>query len=156
MYILPIYIKKYKAKIKADCLVKNIRFNTMSKYDEDGYIKQSNPRGLICRNEKDKTIILRDRPYYQRHMGGVTALMIADGDSKDELVITSIEYHDWGGTISFVFLFALAIYGLIDGANPLFVIFIIVILFFLNSLDRTDLKRQREFVQRMINDCENK
>jgi hypothetical protein len=128
----------------------------MSKYDKDGYIRQSNPRGLICRNEKGNTIILRDRQYYHRQMGGVTALIIADGDNKDELVITSVEYHDWGGTISFIFLFALAIYSLIDGANPLFTIFIIAVLFFINSWDRTELKRQREFVERMINDCENK
>jgi hypothetical protein len=35
--------------------------NTLYKYDKDGFIQHSNPRGLICRNEKAKMIILRDR-----------------------------------------------------------------------------------------------
>lgn len=155
MYILPIYIKRYKTKIKADCFVKNIRFNTLYIYDKDGYIRQSNPLGLICRNEKDKTIFLKDRPYYNRGMGGVTAVMIADGENNDEIIITSIAYHDLIGAIWFVFFIVGGIYGLIEGSNPLLAAFIIAFTFLINGMNKSELERQKEFIEKTIKNCEN-
>ncbi len=155
MYILPLYIKRYKTKIKADCFVKNIRFNTMYIYDKDGYIQQSNPRGLICRNEKDKTIFLKDRPYYYRASGGVTAVMISDDANDEGIVITSIAYHDWLGAGWFIFALIIAIYALTQDVNPLYSLFIIAIVLFINGLDVSELKRQREFIEQMIKSCEN-
>jgi hypothetical protein len=153
MYLLPIYVKRYKANIKADCFVKNIRLNTLYKYDNDGYIRHSNPRGLICRNEKDKTIILRDRPYYRSLMGGVTALMIADGENGDELTRTSIAFHDWAGAIWFAIIFSVGIYGLLEDANPMGLLVAFPVIFVLNALNTGELKRQKDFIERMIKNC---
>lgn len=110
MYLLPVFVKKYKTKSKADCFVKNIRLNTLYIYDKDGLLKTENPRGLICRNEKEKIIILKNKPYYMRYSGGTTALMIAENKESDEIIITTIAYHDWGGILWFLFLIALGIH----------------------------------------------
>lgn len=123
-------------------------------YDNDGYIKQSNPRGLICRNEKDKAIILKDRPYYSRYNGGVTAIMISESKNEGETIITSIAYHDLMGILWFVLAIFVGIYSVINGENPLFIAFIIAFIFLMNSLDTKELKRQKEFIEKSIKDCE--
>jgi hypothetical protein len=154
MYALPIFIKRYKSKINADCFVQNIRQNTMYIYDRDGYIKQSNPRGLICRNEKDKTIILKDQPCYPRYCGGVTAIMISNSKNEGEILITTIAYHDLVGTLWFVIAACAVIYGFIVGSNPFFLVFFIAFVFLMNSMDRKDLIRQKEFIDKSISDCQ--
>ncbi len=154
MYALPIFIKRYKTKINADCFVKNVRQNTMYIYDKDGNIKQSNPRGLICRNEKDKSIILKDRPYYSRYTGGVTAVMISESKNEGEIIITSIAYHDLVGTLWFVLAVFAGIYSIIDGTNPLFIVLIIAFIFLINSMNKKEWIRQKEFIEKTIKDCE--
>lgn len=154
MYLLPFYIKRYKTKITADCFINSIRSNTLYIYDKDGYIRQSNPRGMICRNEKDRTLFLKDRPYYSKASGGVTALMISEDPKEGHTVITSIAYHDWVGTIWSVLGIIVGIFGLVLGSNPLLSLFIFAIVFFMNSLDKNELKRQQEFIEQTIKNCE--
>ena len=154
MYFLPIYIKRYKVNIKAECLVKNIRSNTMYIYDKNGYIKQSNPRALICRNEKDKTIILKDRPFYHRAWGGVTAVMVSDKQIGNQTIVTTIAYHDWVGSVWFIFAFIVGIYSFIEGVNPLYSIALIGIIPLFNVMDNSELKRQKEYIEQIIINCE--
>ena len=125
----------------------------MYKYDKDGYIKQSNPRGLICRNELEKTIILKDKPQYFRGSGGTTAIFIADSKVTDELTITTIAYHDWAGTLWNLIFIVGGLYSLIMGGNLLFGFLIIAFTLVMNGLDNSVLKRQKEFIEKIIADC---
>ena len=154
MYILPIFIKRYRSNIKAECFIKNIRLNTTNKYDKDGYIKLSNPRGLICRNELEKAIILKDKPQYFNGSGGTTAIFISDNKVTDELTITTIAYHDWAGTLWNLIFIVGGLYSLIMGDNLIFGFFIIAFILVMNGLDKSVLKRQKEFIEKTIANCE--
>lgn len=151
MYFLPIYIKRYKTKIKASDFVYNVRQNTLYIYDKDGYPKESNPRGLICRNEIDKTIILKERPVYRRFVGAVTAIFISKSKKNEgELIITSVAYHDVAGTIWFLFLLFGGIYGAIMGTNFEFTLMIFVFITLLIVMNRQDLILQKKFIEEII------
>lgn len=151
MYFLPIYIKRYKTKIKAQDFVFNVRQNTLYIYDKDGYPKESNPRGLICRNEIDKTIILKERPVYRRFVGAVTAIFISKSKKNEgELIITSVAYHDVAGTIWFLFLLFGGIYGAIKGTNIEFTIMIFTFIALLIFMNRQDLILQKKFIEEII------
>jgi hypothetical protein len=157
MYFLPIYIKRYKTKIKAQDFVYNVRQNTLYIYDKDGYPKESNPRGLICRNEIDKTIFLKERPVYRRSIGAVTAIFISESKKNEgELIITSVAFHDYFGTFWFLILIIGGVFGLILGTNYEITIMIIVSITFLIVMNRHDLILQKKFIEEIIKYTENK
>lgn len=156
MYFLPIYIKRYKTKIKAQDFVYNVRQNTLYIYDKDGYPKESNPRGLICRNEIDKTIILKERPVNRRFVGGVTAIFISKSKKNEgELIITSVAFHDYLGTFWFIILLIAGIYGAIKGTNIEFTIMIFTFIALLIVMNRQDLILQKKFIEEIIKYTEN-
>ena len=154
MYFLPFYIKRYKVKLDQNCFVRHIRNNTLYIYDQDGYYKESNPRGLICRNEKDKTIYLKDRPFNRKFSGAVTAITIAG--ISEETTVTTVAFHDSLGT-SFSILMLLGSILLGFALNLWLHFFLgIAFTFLINLLDYKEFLRQREFIESQIEHCKMK
>lgn len=151
MYFLPFYIKRYKVKLDQNCFIRHIRTNTWYIYNEDGYLRDSNPRGLICRNEKDRTIYLKERPINRKFSGAVTAIMIAD--DKNETIVTTVAYHDSIGTFYSVLMLVGAI--LLGIVLNLWLYFFLGIgfVFLMNLFDYKDFVRQREFIEKYIDNC---
>lgn len=151
MYFLPLFIKRYKSKIKASDFVYNVRQNTLYIYDKDGYPKESNPRGLICRNEIDKIIILKEHIVNRRFIGAVTAIFITESKKNEgELIITSVTYHDVAGTAWYLIFIIGGIYGIVLGTNFYFTLMIAACIFLISLIHKNDFIRQKEFIEGIL------
>lgn len=155
MYLLPFYIKKYKTNAEGECFVRKIRANTVYQYNDDGYIRDYNPNGLLFRNEKDKGIFLKEqRDLKSRYGGGTTAVFVNDSE-KETTIITTISYFGWQqSVVLMLLLFGLLYTALFSQKDTLYVIggiFIFYLLFALTS--EKALKRQRELVEKAIESC---
>ena len=156
MYYSPFYIKRYKTNVPLSCIVNNIRSNTMYKYDSNGYAKMSNPNNLICRNEVDGTIYLRNKPYYSRLTGGVTAVLLKKQKGSQGSVVTTIAYHDIGGVMWYLLFIVVGTILLVNQTESIWAIITPIILFsFLFGLfHSSQLTRQKELIESVILKCE--
>jgi len=156
MYYAPFYIKRYKTTAPRSCIVNSIRSNTLYKYDSNGYIKRSNPNNLICRNEVDTTIYLRDQLYYRRMIGGVTAVRLKKEKNSDKTIITTIAYHDTGGILWFLLFTVAGIGFLINQTESIWALITPIVLFSLlfGLFHTAQLKRQRKLVESVVEKCE--
>ncbi|TNE53848.1 MAG: hypothetical protein EP338_09985 [Bacteroidetes bacterium] len=155
MYLLPLYIKKYKTNAEGQCFVRKIRANTVYQYNDDGYIRDYNPNGLLFRNEKDKGIFLKEqRGVKNRYGGGTTAVFINDSE-KETTIITSISYFGWQQSVFLgLLLLGLLYTSLFSQKDTLFLIGAVVIFNLLFALtSEKALKRQKELVENAIESC---
>jgi hypothetical protein len=156
MYYSPFYIKRYRTTAPANCIIKGIRKNTLYKYDKNGLLKSSNPTKLICRNEVGSAIYLRNKLYYSRMNGAVTAILLKEDKNSDSTIITTIAYHDFGGIMWFLLFIGAGIIYLFNKTENIWSILIpiVVISILFGLLNSSGLKRQRIFIESIIKQCE--
>jgi hypothetical protein len=156
MYYLPFFIRRYKTNVNSDAFVDQIRRRSLYKYNPDGYTRDYNPRGLIWRNEVSNTIYLKGEAHYKRLIGGVTAILIKDDTKSGKTIITTVAYHDIGGSMWILLFVVVGLYYLVQDFGNIWPFFLPLIGFsFLFGLFHSkELKRQKEFIEHIIIECE--
>lgn len=157
MYFLPFFIKHYSTSITKRCFLHELRSKTLYKYDSNGYIKSTNPDKLICRNEVNGIIYLRDELIYGRSGGGVTVIFLKNDKNKDQLSIRTIAFHDFIGSLWFLMLAVIGVYSFLTGKEGFWAVFVPVTIFsfFFGLMHNSQFKRQRKLIEKVIETCEN-
>lgn len=156
MYYSPFFIKRYKTSASKHCIDSSICGKTLYRYDCNGYPKKSNPNNLVCRNEVDGTIYLRDKPNYSRITGGVTAVKAKKDNKSDKTVVTTIAYHDTGGTMWFLLFTIAGTIFLINQTESIWALItpLVVLSISFGLLHSSQHKKQKEWIELVIKNCE--
>jgi len=159
MYLLPVFLKKYKTSSPADCIIRKLRANTVYQYNNDGLIKDYNPNDLLFRNEKGKGLYLKDQRDLSsgvNHFGGGTTAVFVEDKKSGGAIISTISYYGWQQSIVLALLIGgfvyVSFYSQEDIITVLISILIFNLLFALTSYKT--LQNQRLLIERIIAICQ--